>query len=181
MTAVLPDSPLVVELGRRRPARPPGGSLLFHPAGGGVLPYLAWEVAARLGRRGPGPAVVMVDSNTRPDRVSPAELERAVSAVPTHVVPGPGPAAPRLRQTVAAHCRAVAGHVVRTRYGGPALLLACGREDPVERLGDWPALGARLRTARLPGGHFDVFGPAALTGPGGRDRPVRHRPSRGRR
>lgn len=145
------------ELAAAMPHRP---RLLVGWSLGGVL---AWEVAARLAASGPAPAVVMVDSAARPEEVSGPEHDQAYADVLRHAAGGdPDGAGAELAATVSAHCRASAAHVVRSRHRGPALLLACGSEHPVDRLGDWGALAERLTVARLPGGHFDVFGPTAL-------------------
>jgi thioesterase domain-containing protein len=131
---------------------------------GGVL---AWELAGRL--TGPAasaaPAVVAIDS--RAERLeAPGEGHRPEEGAPTAARWLLGDEArdcPEARACLEAHVRANALHTLSVRQAGAALLMVCGQEDVTVRLGAWERVAdARLRVARLPGEHFDVFSPGVL-------------------
>lgn len=127
---------------------------------GGIL---AWELAGELATNGTRPAVVMIDSLalTLPgQRVNRSALH---SAVRRYVVPGAEKSAlNRALSTADAHLEAAARHAVRTRHDGAALLLTCDGEEREHQVEHWTRGCPRLRHRQIPGGHFDVFGPAAL-------------------
>jgi thioesterase domain-containing protein len=126
--------------------------VLFGWSLGGVL---AWELAVRMAAGGHRPRVVMVDSPALPREVGPDVRRRVLAGLGAI-----GPHGDLAVRTAKAHLDAVSRSTVRVAYDGPALLLSC--MDEAGDVAVWRGLGARLRTAELPGGHFDVFTPRVL-------------------
>ncbi|TWV34956.1 alpha/beta fold hydrolase [Streptomyces misionensis] len=124
---------------------------------GGVL---AWELAARLAENGPAPAVVLIDSFTEHTTVSADARADALEAIERSVRHlGDGTDAARARTTALAHVRASASHRIRSRPGGPALLVACDGPDRDQQVATWRKLTDRLTVRGLDCGHFEVFDP----------------------
>ncbi|MEV0704757.1 thioesterase domain-containing protein [Saccharopolyspora sp. NPDC050389] len=122
-------------------------SLLFGWSLGGSL---AWELALRYAERGRRPAVVMVDSPAVPEPVEADQRGRL-----RDVIAGQADDE-RVRATTDAHITAASNYRARQRYPGPALLVACLRENP-DHAKAWRNLAGHLRTAEVDCGHFEVL------------------------
>lgn len=128
-------------------------SVLFGWSLGGSL---AWELALRYAEIGRRPAVVMVDS--------PAVAEPVTEQQRDHLreVIAAGTTDESVRTTTDAHITAASGYQARQCYPGPALLVACRRENPAHAAA-WRNLAGHLRIAEIDCGHFEVLANPHLT------------------
>ncbi|WP_158887598.1 thioesterase domain-containing protein [Amycolatopsis anabasis] len=138
---------------------PPG--LLLGWCLGGVL---AWELAVRLAgvSRAPEPAVVMVDSFARRDRLSAGERHRFLGRIDRSTARLAAAERRRVRRIADAHLDAVGAHRVTSEFGGEVLLVSCPGGRQAGQPAEWARLAGRLRTRDLHCSRFDVFTGAEL-------------------
>ncbi|MFD9790934.1 alpha/beta fold hydrolase [Streptomyces sp. NPDC059070] len=123
---------------------------------GGVL---AWEVAARLARRGTAPAaVVLIDSYAElaeREGLGRAEslerIGRSMGFEPT------GDEGARLRDVAAAHLDAAHGHTASDGFDGPVLLVSCTQGRGPDQVAQWTRRAPRLRVRELGCDHFEAL------------------------
>jgi thioesterase domain-containing protein len=121
---------------------------------------IAWELCVLLEQCGERPDLILLDS---PTTITPAQttdpglFERVLAMLG----PRPAPAVvERVRRTVDAQLRALAGHRPSAPYGGRVLVLTCSRggtRTPSDAMLDWRSLAPGLRHGQLDADHFGVF------------------------